>query len=352
MVVDRIKYFEQKYWLQSQAIDVSNKSQALALAVDKIKNVYRNRISHTKDEVLQLLASAGDLFSKNLLADMFSLVADVDKLIRQPTQDSLLLELANVRKDITDNKQKVREAFHNSFRIRRDSDKNRREHQKQKLDLALTEIERVMIESAALIEPYCTSQAIQLTRHILSGKVKPKRKELSKQNLLDFSRRPEAERYGINSLDILEKLLKLPIREQLTTLINAINRGENPQDGPAVLLAAHRAAQQLAREKPRPDPFHELPEEEAQKEMRTDILDPSQQWSRQMQDLKKEKGEERLEEEEAELTRQRLVPVMQQRDLEYQQRQKKLQEEALLNKYNSLSLLLSVMNKMASKYHI
>lgn len=342
---------DHKYHFRSEAQD---RARILSDVASKVKDVYKNKIARTADEDLQALAKLGDPFGTHLLEDMTWLVQNVDGLIQEPDQDKLLLEFANIRKDIADNKQAARSLLHDSIQIRRrPADENRRSHRVRKLEGTLVAIENMAVEAGKMVMPFCSPEVVQLTQQILSGTVEPKRRPLTPQNLIDFLRKPIADQYGITSEDVLRKLLERPdLREKLTTVINAINRGHVPKDGPAVLAEAQRAARQLVLENPQPSAIHEMPEEMAQKEMKSDILDPAQQWSRTMQEMKKDRGQERLQEEESELSKQRLAPAVEKRDLEHEQRllQKKLQEEAELNKYNSS--LLRLMNKMASKYQV
>jgi glutaredoxin-related protein len=53
-----------------------------------------------------------------------------------------------------------------------------------------------------------------------------------------FSRSLAAQRYGLDSLDVMEKVLFYPdLKQKITTLVNAIDRGHLPVDGPEVMSA-------------------------------------------------------------------------------------------------------------------
>jgi hypothetical protein len=338
-------FFEAR--LQATAIHSSQltKEALLRDVAKKIKDIYTSRIATTKDNILQFLVNADDLFSKHLIEDMTSLASNVDRLIQEPTQDNLLLEMANVRRDILDNKQGVREALHNSVKIRRESDKNYREQLKSKFEQTLWRIEQTLIEQGNIVKEFCTPEVVELTKNILSGKVEPRRKELSKQQLLTFSLTHPAKKYEVDSLEILEQLLKLPaIKGKLTTVINAINRGHNPKDGVAVLEEARRIAHKIRMSKP--TSVHEMPEDEAQEAFRAK-LDPGEHWSDEMTKKKKELAEEpeefpgmEPEKLEQEITNRDFLHQQseQLRKRQQEEQQKKEWEEKMISKYNSASL--------------
>ena len=91
-----------------------------------------------------------------------------------------------------------------------------------------------------------------------------------------------------------------------------------------------------------PNPIHDVPSDEVADVMRPEVgLTPGEQWSQRMQTRKQEVGQERSEEEAAQQDRERIAPLVQQRDLEHQKRQEELQkkqtEQDLMNKYNGLT---------------
>ncbi len=52
-------------------------------------------------------------------------------------------------------------------------------------------------------------------------------------------RTPAAQFYKLDNIDVMQKILQYPeTREKLTTLINAIDRGHIPADGPEVMAEA------------------------------------------------------------------------------------------------------------------
>lgn len=325
--LDRLaSLFEMK--LQALAIHPSQMTKEAVLkdVAEKIKDIYRSRIIVSKDNILQFLANAGSLFAKNLINDMTYLAADVHKLIQQPFQDQLLLEMANCRRDILDNKEEMRQAVHHAVKVNRESDRNYREQLKSKLEQTLWRIERMLIEQGDIVKDFCTPEAAQLASDILSGQVSPKRRELNKEKLLMFSRTPMAAKYGFDHLDILQKLLEDPeMKIKLTTLINAVDRGHFPKDGEAILQEAQQIARQMP---PEVSPIHEMPEDEAQRIFRAK-LDPSEHWSEEMHQRKKELAEENANE-----------PIDDPEKLEQQiQERDQSWEEKMMSKYNNLALI-------------
>ena len=121
----------------------------------------------------------------------------------------------------------------------------------------------------------------------------------------------------------------------MVTLINAVNRGETPRNADDILKKTQKIKEELQRKEP--EKVHELPEEEAQQALKTEILSPTEQWSRQMQQRKTELSGGRQEEEAAQVERERLQPLIDKRDLEHEERQKQKTEGDLINKYNSLT---------------
>lgn len=326
--LDRLaSLFELKYDLMAEAIEPSGKEKILNNVATKIKDIYHSRVITKKDNILQFLANVGDRFSQHLIEDMTYLATDIDHLIKQPNQDQLLLEIANLRRDIADNKEPIRQALHNAVKINKESDKNYREHLKSKFEQTLWRIEQMLMEQGKVVMDFCSPEAVQLTQEIISGKTTPQRKELSKDKLLSFSRTPIAEKYGFDNLEILQKLLEDPeMKNKLTTVINSVNRGHIPRDGEAVLAEAKYISQQMQNKMP--SPINELSEEEAQQAFKSK-MDPAEHWSEEMNQRKKE-----LKEEDAD------KPIDDPEKLEQQVKERdKTWEEKMLSKYNNLALI-------------
>ena len=71
------------------------------------------------------------------------------------------------------------------------------------------------------------------------GAVSQVRKPLSKEKLRMFMLTPAAQAYGLDNLDVMTGVLEDPeLREMLTTVINAVDRGHVPKDGSDIALIA------------------------------------------------------------------------------------------------------------------
>jgi hypothetical protein len=127
-------------------------------------------------------------------------------------------------------------------------------------------------------------------------------------------------------------------RENLTSLINAVNRGHVPRNAGHILARIKEIVENEMISK-EPDPINDVPSDEVADVMKPEVgLNPAEQWSQKMLSRKQEIGQGRSEEEAAELERQRVAPLIQQRDLEHQKRQEENKpEQDLINKYNGLT---------------
>lgn len=189
----------------------------------------------------------------------------------------------------------------------------------------------------------------ELKQFPLQGKYEEQvRRRLSPDEISKFVKfHPEAARYGLNE-QVLQKLLMSDglmyfpeEREKLTTLINAVNRGHTPRNAGQILARVKDIIENEMISK-EPNPIHDVPSDEVADVMRPEVgLTPGEQWSQRMQTRKQEVGQERSEEEAAQQDRERIAPLVQQRDLEHQKRQEELQkkqtEQDLMNKYNGLT---------------
>ncbi len=358
--LDRLaSLFEVK--LQAIAIHSSQltKEALLRDAAQKIKDVYHSYLI-SRDESIKLrlpskkfdsifvwLAEQGDLFSKHLIEDMRYLVSRIDALITEPDQDDLLLLLATIRKDISDNRDPVRSALHDAFPV---GMLRQRKEKLTQFENVIARVERAIVEVSDVVKEFCTPETLLLTEDVLSGKARPpKIGDTLPRELEDFLKTPDADKYGIKNKDILAKMLTMPgIRAKITGLINAIKRGHVPRNGPAVLKASTEAVKQLAEEArlKGPSPIHDMSEEQAQRAYNFKA-DPGEQWSEEMNRSKKEKGQE--EEEFPGMEPEKLEQEITNRDFLHQQsellrkrqqeeQQKKEWEEKMISKYNSASL--------------
>jgi hypothetical protein len=204
---------------------------------------------------------------------------------------------------------------------------------------ALRMLDSVLAKSALQLQnAFPELQKVKLE----GGHEDQKRRVVSRDEIRRFlEKHPAAEQYGLDLETVTwllqsEGLMYFPAeREALVTLINAVNRGETPRNADDILKKTQKIKEELQRKEP--EKVHELPEEEAQQALKTEILSPTEQWSRQMQQRKTELSGGRQEEEAAQVERERLQPLIDKRDLEHEERQKQKTEGDLINKYNSLT---------------
>ena len=168
---------------------------------------------------------------------------------------------------------------------------------------------------------------------------------LTEKQIHDFTRHPVAQRYRLDSADLLSKLLLIPgLRPEVERMIRSSTRGHDPANISNIESRAKAIREYLDSQKTQ-EGFFELPEGEAkeymdlprQQEEKEDkqrewqALTPAQQWSRQMQEAKQQLALEQQEQPPI-LSKEQLEEQVEKRDLEHQKR-----EEALISKYNGLT---------------
>jgi hypothetical protein len=207
----------------------------LELIKREIINAYNLYVSSdAKEPVIQMLADANEPFSQQLKDMMDHLVMGIDedsyeKLFNRV--DKILGLISDMKKDPGNN---VRNWIHDNIRAKKQSEVNYREHLKKKFELVLHRLSSIL-----------EKQAKELKKHFdptkpLSGEMVDRtRGQLSKDKILMFLRTPAAEKYNLDK-DIFEKVTSNDpeMRSKVTTLINAIDRGHTPQDGPEVSAMA------------------------------------------------------------------------------------------------------------------
>lgn len=221
--------FGLKYDLKSEAAIIQDIMNDVKSAIISSYNTFVNG-DKAKEPVLQMLADHGEPFSKGLVSAMEDIVANIDKYSHVQLFNRINTILGAIHAMKSDPDKKVRNMIHNSIRVTRQSEKNYREHVKSKFEMVISRLSYTLEKQAKILQKFLPKEI-----PLEGGAVEPQRKELSKQKLLDFSRTPAASRYGLTSLDVMEKVLFYPdLRQKLTTLINSIDRGHMPLDGPEV----------------------------------------------------------------------------------------------------------------------
>lgn len=286
---------DNKYHLISKAATWNEEAKR---AVKNAFNLYVNPDSPSLVEpILQMLADSGEPVSKNILSKMNSVVANLD----HPNHEKILGLIKDVVDTITpDAKKEVRNFIHTHTKGTTEAQRNHRERLKSKFDTVTVPLVSV------------------LSKIVGRERVLPiRRMELSKEKLLMFSRSAAAQKYGFDNLEVLTRLLSYPdLRDRLTTLINAVDRGHIPADGPEIMKETGEIKALLAQKAATNEPFLEAGEDEAQEALQQQA--PETIVSKQMLSRKEEIKQEREEEE-----------IAQHRDAENAEREKAFQQEQI-----------------------
>lgn len=232
MRVDRLsQLFEHKYDLYAEAVPSDLVIKEVKRNLADTYNLYVNEKT-AKEPVLQMLANAGEPFSKTLISIFQTLIASMDA----SSNSQLFVRVNNLLgmiADMTKNKSVVRDFIHGAVRVTKESERNYREHLKSKFEMVIGRISSLLTKQAKLLRatlPKGTSFELE------GGPTDVQRKALSKEKLLMFMRTPAAQHYKLDNLEVMQRLLSFPeMRSKLTTLINAIDRGHIPVDGPEIM---------------------------------------------------------------------------------------------------------------------
>jgi hypothetical protein len=217
--------------LKSEGADIQDIVNDVKKNIIGAYNLYVNS-DKAKEPVLQMLANAGEPFSKSLLFEFEKMVGNIDALAAEPAK--LFREINRILGALSENKsdpeKKVRNFIHNSIRVTKESEKNYRERLKSKFEMIVHRISSILEKQASILRAFLPEAT-----PLAGGAVSPQRQELSKEKLLMFMRTPAAQNYGLDNMDIMSQVLSYPeSKHQLITLINAIDRGHVPADGPMV----------------------------------------------------------------------------------------------------------------------
>jgi hypothetical protein len=223
---------ELKYNLKSEGNSLSSLISNIKRDIINCYNLYINS-NKAKDPVLQMLADRGEPFCKRLISLIEDIIANIDTysfktlLFKMNEVVEMIGEMKNSRSN------SVRSFIHDSIRVTKESEKNYREHVKSKFEMNILRIFSIFEKSVKSIQRFKNYQIDDLKEYSFD----PKRKELSKARIYRFIQNQSdiASLYGINDLDTFEKLLFYPdLKNKITTIINAVDRGQIPKDGPEV----------------------------------------------------------------------------------------------------------------------
>lgn len=226
-------FFERKYSLVAEA--ASNQQ-----VLDQVKrdllltyNLYVNAAT-AKEPVLQMLANAGEPFSKTFISIFKGIIEDIN----ENSNTQLYTRLNNLMGMVHDAKQRegVRKYIHDSIRVTKESERNYREHLKSKFEMITHRVTSLLDKQLKALKQVLP-RGLDVEQE--GGILEPQRKELSKEKLLVFMRTPAAQQYHLDDMDVMYQILSDPtMKGRLTTLVNAISRGHVPADGPAVSAEA------------------------------------------------------------------------------------------------------------------
>jgi hypothetical protein len=228
MKLERLaRVFEVKYGLISEA---ASPGEVLARVKSDIVNNYRQWVDG-KYRALKILAEAGEPYAKGLADAYNDLVQGIDSYtpVQLFNRMNKVLGLINAMK--SDPKKEYRHSIHEIVGISKTVDQNYREQLKSGFETNLKNISYGLEKLAKTLRVLIDKET-----PLAGGAVEPQRKELSKDKILMFMRTPAAQTYGLDNIDVMTNLLQYPqLREKITTLINAIDRGHAPADGPEVM---------------------------------------------------------------------------------------------------------------------
>lgn len=349
--------FEHKYQLASYAVD----DKAFEEARKSLKSFRDSWLDGPRVKDQSILVWA-DNDNKGPQFDLIrSLISIVKKLAIHPSLSAVeaytdikkALTIAKTLKDSTI--EEILNAIILSMKGRlRDPDINRFRLQATKIRTFLRMLDSVYEKAAIIVGkfvPATTKAAID--EESKGGYELQKPGQLSRKEISDFAKyHPEAARFGLDDEEVIAKMLgELQLRPLIERLIRAIKRGHSPKAG-AEVMSVTDSLRELQRKlqtnlslfdaseedaKRQLDMPRQL-EEEEDKQKEWQALTPAQQWSRQMQESKRQLALEHEDQPPA-FTKEQIKEKIEKRDLEHQQRldQKKKDEEALLNKYNGLT---------------
>jgi hypothetical protein len=251
----------------------------------------------SKNPIIQYLDRRGyggtiDLFVKYLISESLTLYTKIDELIKEPVQDRLLMIMMNIKNDILQGKKAVVEALKHSLKLNNESSRNEANRLASKFDITVTNLADNLTRKGRIVYKYCSPEFQEIAADIIKAKVESQRMPLTKMQLFIFAHTPVAEKYGLTSIEILQRLLEDPeMREKLTTVINAVHRGHNfPKNGPEILEEAQAIAKRMQMQQP--NKTLELPEGDFREALNV-FVDPAERASHVGVDAKKRLEEER-----------------------------------------------------------
>lgn len=297
-VIRLAEIIKNKYSLHAEAASLK---EIVDGAKKEIILAYKHHVSEAaKEPVLQLVATQlHEPWTKKFVKSITDLVATIDDLPPAEifTKTNELLGMISEYKKDPENK--VRNHIHDSIRINRESDRKYREHVKSKFETSIKGLSGLLEKAALKLKAFVPESTLS------GGAVDPKRKELSRDQINMFMYTPVAAAYGLNNMEMMTKILEdHELRQKLTTIINAIDRGHRPIDGPEMRESVSELAE-LSRQKFSTNTGYFEHGMEPQTE-----TDPEELLAAELARQKKEQTAQIIEDKK----RQRLEPLIRERD--------------------------------------
>lgn len=205
--------------------------------LDRIKSDILNNYRHWvmgKYRALWILAESNEPYAKKLRDVYNELIEGLDEFTSIQLFNRLNKVLGIIQEMKADPEKTYRHSIHNSVSISKITDQNYRTQLKSGFETNLKNISYGLEKAAKTLRALLDKET-----PLAGGAVEPQRRELSKEKLLMFMRTPAAQHYGLDDLDVMTQVLQYPeLREKVTTLINSIDRGHTPADGPEVMSVA------------------------------------------------------------------------------------------------------------------
>jgi hypothetical protein len=294
-VIRLAQLFEYKYGLKSEASTQEKFDQVKK----ELVRAYRLYVDSktAKEPVLQMLANIKEPFSKKLISSMENMVDKINTISASDLYFTVNNMLSHINHMKNDEDNATRNRIHNSIKVTKESERNYREHFKAKFEMIVSTLSSILEKQAKVLQTVADIKE----PHFYGGAVSPQRKELSKDKLLMFMRSPAAQQYGLDSMEVMTQILAKPfLRSELTDLINAIDRGQIPINGPDVSVYAERVAKQLKEQQSTNQPFFEGQEAQLQRQKDLEGMTPGEYQIDKMKQVMRQKQEDQAEEGEDE----------------------------------------------------
>jgi hypothetical protein len=230
----------------AQLLDLKHKP-LLAAAKQNILDAFTYHFSdgrkgplskNPKGSIFRALADAGDPMMVKLTYKMDKLVSTMDNIPPNKLLD-LVNDLLTIMYQIkNDPDRSVRNNIRTAFRG----------HSEAAIKHHLSRFEDSVTRSFSLLQKAGSYlQKLDPEAMVHGGSISPQRGDLTSQEILTFVQRtPTFKSFGLDSMEIIEKILQDPeLKSLLTTVINAVNRGVVPADGFAMQTAAAKIKARL-----------------------------------------------------------------------------------------------------------